>query len=238
MQGDRAAALRIGGFLPYTMVDYPDALAAVIFCQGCPLNCVYCHNQALRPAAMPDRGEAPIKWQDVIAHLTRRAGLLDAVVFSGGEPLMQGALAAAMASAKSLGYRIGLHTSGIGPERLRDVLPLLDWVGFDVKAPFNRYETITDVIHSGDKARQSLAMLIAAGIQVEARTTIWPGQVDAEEVEEITKDLKQMGVEHFALQEARDPLTSAPKGGVIFNDLALQEVAKKKFAGFTIRRAA
>ena len=36
-----------------------------------------------------------------------------------------------MTEAKSLGYKIGLHTSGIAPDRLRRVLPLLDWVGFE-----------------------------------------------------------------------------------------------------------
>lgn len=231
---DPAAALRIGGFLPFTMVDYPDALAAVIFCQGCPLNCVYCHNQDLRPAC----AENLIGWKDVHAHLTRRAGLLDAVVFSGGEPLMQGALAAAMTEAKELGYRIGLHTSGIAPERLREILPLLDWVGFDVKAPFERYESITGVSGSGDKARLSLAMLIPAGVDIEARTTIWPGQVDAEEIEEITRDLKQMGVEHFAMQEARDPQTSAAKGGAIFSGPAQQDKIAKNFKTYTVRRAA
>ena len=231
---DPAAALRIGGFLPFTMVDYPDALAAVIFCQGCPLNCVYCHNQDLRPANSKTR----IDWNDVHGHLTRRAGLLDAVVFSGGEPLMQGALGPAMTSAKNLGYRIGLHTSGAAPERLREILPLLDWVGFDVKAPFGNYETITGVSGSGDKARQSLAMLIAAEIPLEARTTIWPGHVDRDDVEKIVKDVREMGVKHFAVQEARDPLTHAPKGGAIFTGLPPQNPLAEKFETLTVRRAA
>ena len=91
----QAARLRIGGFLPFTSVDYPGALAAVVFCQGCPLQCVYCHN----PALLPARAKTHIKWDDVHAHLTERVGLLDAVVFSGGEPLMQKALAPAIEAA-------------------------------------------------------------------------------------------------------------------------------------------
>ncbi len=228
------AGLRVGGFLPFTMVDYPDALAAIIFCQGCPLKCVYCHNPDLMPAC----GRRRIEWRDIHKHLVRRAGLLDALVFSGGEPLMQSALPAAMSAAKKLGYKIGLHTSGIAPERLREVLPLLDWVGFDVKAPFDRYETITGVAGSGEKARQSLTLLAAAEIPTEVRTTIWPGHVDTNELREITSDVKQMGIQSFAVQEARDPLTSIPKGGEIFDDPVLLSAFAGKFADFTLRRAA
>ncbi len=42
-----ADALRVGGFVPFTVTDYPDALAAVVFCQGCPWRCAYCHNPHL-----------------------------------------------------------------------------------------------------------------------------------------------------------------------------------------------
>src|SRR5262245_6611451 len=31
--------LRVGGFVPFTSTDYPGALAAVVFCQGCPWRC-------------------------------------------------------------------------------------------------------------------------------------------------------------------------------------------------------
>ena len=36
--------LTIGGFVPLTTIDFPDHLSAVIFCQGCPYRCIYCHN--------------------------------------------------------------------------------------------------------------------------------------------------------------------------------------------------
>jgi len=232
--GVGAAALRVGGFLPFTMVDYPGALAAVIFCQGCPLRCLYCHNRGLTPAC----GTAQIEWKDIRTHLERRAGLLDAVVFSGGEPLMQAALCGAMKQAKTLGYKIGLHTSGVAPGRLRQVVPLLDWVGFDVKAPFEKYQEITGVHGAGEKARQSLAMLTAANIQTEVRTTLWPGHVDCDEVSDISRQILEMGVEDFAVQEARDPVTRAPKKSAFFTDLALQNEIAEKFENYVLRRAA
>ena len=70
-----------------------------------------------------------------VVFLQKRRGILDAVVFSGGEPLVQNSLEAALDDVMALGYKTALHTGGYRPEALRRVLPKLDWVGFDVKAP-------------------------------------------------------------------------------------------------------
>jgi pyruvate formate lyase activating enzyme len=56
-----------------------------VFCQGCPWRCGYCHNPHLIPATVNQR----IDWVEVMRFLGRRRGLLDAVVFSGGEPTLQ-----------------------------------------------------------------------------------------------------------------------------------------------------
>ena len=44
---------------------------------------------------------------------------------------------------RELGFQVGLHTGGQFPERLARVLPQVDWVGFDVKAPWDAYERVT-----------------------------------------------------------------------------------------------
>src|SRR3954470_21541171 len=98
------AELRIGGFVPFSGIDYPHHLSAVVFCQGCPWRCGYCHNAHLQPA----RGESERTWDDVLAFLGRRRSLLDAVVFSGGEPTLQAGLGAAMQDVKAMGYKVGL----------------------------------------------------------------------------------------------------------------------------------
>ena len=67
----------------------------------------------------------------MLAWLQNRRGLLDGVVFSGGEPTLQPGLEAAAGQVRELGFRVGLHTAGSAPAALREVLPLLDWVGFD-----------------------------------------------------------------------------------------------------------
>ena len=84
--------LRVGGLTPLSTSDWPGMLAAVVFCQGCPWRCGYCHN----PGLIPARGDNEIPWEDVLAFLRRRQGLLDGVVFSGGEPTAQAGLLDAM----------------------------------------------------------------------------------------------------------------------------------------------
>lgn len=152
--------LKVGGLNCCSTIDYPGELAAVIFCQGCPWRCGYCHNRHL----LPERAENTIGWEEIIRFLERRRGLLDAVVFSGGEPTMQSSLAEAISIAKELGFLIGLHTAGAFPDVLDQVLPLTDWVGMDIKAPFEEYEVITGIPGSGVAARMSAQMVRQSGV--------------------------------------------------------------------------
>ena len=171
MQPDTQTTLRIGGLTPLTSVDYPGELAAVVYCRGCPWRCPYCHNADLQD---PD-GPCEPSWAEVLDFLERRRGLLDAVVFSGGEPTAQQALGAAMAEVRAMGFKVGLHTGGPYPERITQLLPLVDWIGLDIKALPEDYPLVTAVPGSGDKAWQSLHLLLEAGVDLEVRTTPMPG---------------------------------------------------------------
>ena len=95
------AVLRVGGLVPFTTTDYPGKLAAVVFAQGCPWRCGYCHN----PHLLAPRGGAELAWDGVLDWLDRRQGLLDAVVFSGGEATAQAALAGAVHAVRAKGFR-------------------------------------------------------------------------------------------------------------------------------------
>jgi pyruvate formate lyase activating enzyme len=158
--------LRVGGLTRLSAADYPGKLAAVVYCQGCAWRCGYCHNPELQPA----RGAHEIPWAEVVSFLDRRRGLLDAVVFSGGEPTLQPSLRQAMGEVKGMGYLIGLHTAGIVPRRLAEVLPLLDWVGMDVKAPFEEHERVSGKRGSASRARASRELIRASGVACEFHT--------------------------------------------------------------------
>jgi pyruvate formate lyase activating enzyme len=205
-------SLIVGGLVPLSMGDYPGRLSAVVFCQGCPWRCGYCHNTHL----LPQRGDKAIPWKDVSAFLERRRGLLDAVVFSGGEPTWQPGLEPCLAEAKGMGFAIGLHTGGARPDRLRQALPWLDWVGLDIKADFPDYGRITGARGSGEKARASLELLLKAGIAFECRTTVYPPLLPPRAIPGLARSLAGLGVRHYAVQEYRSP--DGPSQGVSCED--------------------
>ena len=192
--------LHVGGLTPLSTTDWPGMLAAVVFCQGCPWRCGYCHN----PDLIPPRGEHEIAWEDVIDFLRRRRELLDGVVFSGGEPTLQRDLAEAMREVRALGFKIGLHSGGAYPDKLAAVLPLVDWVGFDIKAPFDGYARITAAAGSGERARESLELVLAAGVEYEIRTTVHPALLADAEVEEIAHALSARGMKRYVIQQFRN----------------------------------
>lgn len=192
-----AAELKVGGVTPFSATDYPGKLAAVVFVQGCPWRCGYCHNPHLQPRS----SDTLTPWADVLALLRRRVGLVDAVVFSGGEACMDPALARAMREVRALGFDIGLHTACIYAQRLKEVLPLVDWVGFDIKAAFSDYRQITGVAGSGDPARACLDAILASGVAHECRTTIHPALLPDEALLDLAEMLANKGVTDYVLQQ-------------------------------------
>lgn len=207
--GERSS-LRVGGFIPFTTTDYPGQLSAVVFCQGCPWRCEYRHNPHLLPADGPESHA----WNDILAFLEKRRGLLDAVVFSGGEPTLQGGLAPAMRKVKEMGFKIGLHSAGMYPDRLARVLPLLDWIGLDVKAPRDAYPRITGVPGSGGAVFQSLEMILAAGVDYELRCTWHPDLLSDADLECLGLELEAAGAKRLVLQEYRAEGCARPLSGI------------------------
>ena len=191
--------LRVAGLTPLSTTDFPGQLAAVVFVQGCPWRCRYCHNPELQA-----RLEAPaMSWPSVLDFLDRRSGLLDAVVFCGGEPTVDRHLGSAINQVRERGFKVGLHTGGAYPDRLRALLPKIDWVGFDVKAPFADYARTTGVRTSGANAQESLNHLLASGTAYEVRTTCHPALLSSAKLSSMAASLQRQGVEKFALQEFR-----------------------------------
>ena len=195
-----AEAPRVAGIVPFSSVDYPGKLAAVVFLRGCPWRCGYCHNPHLQSAR---REATDLPWRQVRDFLGRRRGLLDAVVFSGGEPLADPALGAMVREARGLGLLVGLHTGGAWPRRLAELAGWLDWIGLDIKAAPADYAALTRVEGSGAAAWASLDVLLAAGRPFECRTTLHPALHSTARLVELAQRLRRCGVRHYSVQGFR-----------------------------------
>ncbi len=224
--------LRIGGIAPFSTVDWPGKLACVAFLAGCPWRCPYCQNATLWSL---EAGELTEK--DLFSLLEARRGLLDGVVFSGGEPLAQAEIIDAMRKAREMGFAIGLHTCGAFPERLKEALPYLDWVGLDVKAPWDTYDRATRAALTGEKAKTCLDMLLKAGISLETRTTWHPALLSVEDIATIGHDLAARGVRNWAVQAYRSMGTTGELPDETVYPIDMPEGIAELFETFEFRRA-
>lgn len=219
-------AFRVGGVVPFSTTDWPGRLAAVVFAQGCPWRCRYCHN----PHLLPVHGEDERDFERVLAWLGTRRGLIDAVVFSGGEPTAQPAIAAALADVRKLGFATGLHTGGMYPRRLPEILPQLDWIGLDIKAPQHEYASMTGVPSSGLGAFVTLALVRQSGVAHEVRTTVHPSLMPPDMLERLAHELANCGVTGWVLQPFRAhgcadyALNQAVAGGTVIDDALLARI--------------
>jgi len=204
--------------VPFTAVDFPRRLSAVLFLQGCPWRCGYCHN----PHLQPPRGEHEIAFDTILRWLDGRRGLLDAVVFSGGEPTAHAGLLDAVGEVRDRAFAVGLHTGGAYPRRLAEVLPLVDWIGFDAKAPSGGYASVTGVAGSEGAAFESLRRVLESGVPHEIRTTVHPSLVPDDALLRLADELAALGVRQWVLQPFRPTgcadtalVAAAPRGARI-----------------------
>jgi pyruvate formate lyase activating enzyme len=173
-------------------------------------------------------GKGDKSWQEVKNFLVSRRHALEGVVFTGGEPILQKALIGAMQEVRELGFQTALHTAGTAPERLEKILPLVDWVGFDVKTVFEDYQTVTGVQGMGEKARNGLEMLLASGADYEVRTTVDPELIPAEKLIEVAKTISAMGVKTYRLQESSRRKSDYPQ--------QVEKQIASYFGDFDVRR--
>ena len=164
--------MHIHGLQKLAMVDYPGKLAATVFTGGCDLRCPFCHN-ALLVTRLAETPEIPV--QEVLDFLASRKGLLDGVVLTGGEPLLQPDAAEFLQAVRELGFAVKLDTNGCHPAALAEILEagLADYVAMDVKNSRARYAETVGVPGFGlSPVEESVRLLRESGVDCEFRTTL------------------------------------------------------------------
>lgn len=230
-------SVQIGGLVSFTTIDYPGKLAAVLFLVGCPLRCAYCSNPHL---LTPHDGEYDP--ERVLDWLQSRVGKLEAVVFSGGEALMQGdATIEYMRRVREIGFKIGLHTNGFYPDTLRRAADLVDWIGLDFKAMREKYPDLTGQHIAYDNMIKSLDVWLATGKDFEVRITCDPRFIDKSDLIKIAEILNERGVSNIAIQkyiphfEDVTHKTDSASREQFFNDGAMREKINSMFQSVTWR---
>ncbi|MBR6412646.1 MAG: anaerobic ribonucleoside-triphosphate reductase activating protein [Alphaproteobacteria bacterium] len=230
--------LTAAGLVPFTTIDFPGRLAAVIFMQGCPLKCPFCHNYTLQKEGTP----TDITWPEIDDFLAHRKKQLDGIVLSGGEPLKHKEIKDLILKIKELGYQVAVHTSGVYPDHLVAVLPSLNWVGLDIKAPWDKYNILTGILSPNivPNIQKSLDILLKSNTPFECRTTCDPRYLTKDDILSIAHGLSGQGVKSYVLQRYRtfDGDKNPPEESAIesfFRDSALQSELKSLFPNYQVR---
>jgi len=171
-------------------VDGP-GLRGVVFMQGCPLRCAYCHN----PDTWAFEGGQEITAEELYSKLLRYRTYYKngGVTVSGGEPLMQSDFVAELFERlHKEGVHTALDTSGMASiEAARRVLPHTDLVLCDIKFPTDEmYRRHTG--HSMKPMLDFLSEVERAGVPFWVRHVVVPGLTDSdEEVLSVARIAKQ-----------------------------------------------
>lgn len=231
--------MKICGFIGTTLIDYPGRVAAALFVAGCNFRCPFCHNPSL---VVRTADCEAIPQETVFAELERRAGFLDGVAVSGGEPLIQPDILELLQKLRSTGLAVKVDTNGARPDVLKEALHrnLVDFISMDLKAAKENYNRAAGVVVDPDLIDQSIDLIIHGGPAHEFRTTMVPGIVAPEDLPAITARIE--GAARFVLQQFRpdvtlDALMKAvkPYAASVLHDAA--RAARGHFAQVDIRGA-
>ena len=187
----------IGGTV-ISSVEFHANMSLVIFMSKCPLACRYCHNVELL--------EDDTQWSfdKIKKEIDSSVDFLDAVVISGGEPLMQiDAIIEIFQYVRTLGLKTKLDTSGIYPENVKKLLDLnlLDFVSLDVKTTFSKYKKITGS-NVGFNVKKSMELINAdSNVQLEVRTTYVPTLHTKKDIYNLVDEVK---ADVYTLQQFRN----------------------------------
>lgn len=173
----------ISGYSPNSYVDYPGNIAAVIFLANCSLRCCYCHNLPMLDGVYDE-----LKYDEVLTKIEKNKLFLDGVVITGGEPTMnsKNELLKLINDIKSLGLLVKLDTCGSNSKVLKELIPHLDYVAMDIKAPLEKYSKITPVNDNLLQNIKDSIEIVKTAKDYEFRTTIAP-EITNRDIEEIAK---------------------------------------------------
>ena len=190
--------VEIKGIEKFSSRDFPGHISSTVFLGGCTFRCPYCHNAdlVLRPEMIPSMAA-----DYFLSYLDGRKGWLEAVCFTGGEPLLHEDIEELIRVVRERGLLVKLDTNGSFPDRLEALLGLglVDRVAMDVKAPLERYREVTRSNVDLERIVRCADLLRSSGVKHTFRTTVVPGLVGKDDVVKIGEWLN--GAAHYVVQQ-------------------------------------
>jgi len=177
------------------MIDYPGETCAVLFTGACNFNCDYCYNKTLKVA------EDKVFDKEILPKLLDRREFVDHVVLSGGEPTIDKNFDYIIDTLYKNGFKIGLHTNGSNPDKVINNIDKIEYLGIDIKTSFDKYDIVAGTKVDVDSVKKTIEFVTKSGKQYEFRTTLFPRDVNENDVLSIAQYLKEIGANKYHLQQ-------------------------------------
>lgn len=176
--------MKIGAILPQSLIDYPRKVSAVFFTIGCNFKCPYCYNRDLALAKVK-----PLKKEKIDQFLEERKNFINAVVLSGGEPLLQRDIVDFAKKIKKYKLLFGIETNGSQTKVLEKLLKekLVDFVAMDIKSDFSKYKEAAGVKVKTEDILESIRSIKNSKIPHEFRITVVPKLIKKTDLKKISK---------------------------------------------------
>ena len=173
---------------PFTGLDFPGKLACIVWLAGCNMRCLYCYNKDI----VESKGK--IKADEFYGFLKERRGLLDAVVFSGGECTQDPQILELARFAKKLGFLRKFDTNGSRPDVIEEILKedLASYVAMDFKGSRLKFKQVSGALLY-DEFKQSLRLLLGSAVPFEVRSTVHFDLLNEEDLSAMAQDLEKEG---------------------------------------------
>ncbi|WHH60558.1 pyruvate formate-lyase-activating protein [Petroclostridium sp. X23] len=172
---------RIHSVETFGTVDGP-GIRFIVFMQGCPLRCIYCHNRDTWDA----KGGKEVTVDQILEELQ---GYMEFIKFSGGgitvtggEPTLQAKFVTELFKrCKEIGVHTALDTSGfVDIDKVEELLSYTDLILLDIKQAINeKHKVITGV--SNSKIQTFARHVSDKGIPIWIRYVLVPGYTDGQD---------------------------------------------------------
>lgn len=180
----KGASRPIYSITPFTLLDFPDKAACILWFAGCNMRCLYCYN----PAIVTGKGK--ITFKEALDFIHSRKNLLDGVVLSGGECTSHRNIGILLKEIKQAGFQVKIDTNGSNPGLLRKMVEerLVDYIALDYKAPPAKFDHITQSdLHP--QFEETLRFLAHKEFPFEVRTTLHSDLLTSNDLEGMSRDL-------------------------------------------------
>lgn len=236
MTDDELLTKPAGVLIKTTLVDFPGCVAATFFLKGCNLRCPYCYNWELVSAESENQSNIQfVSCAAVLEHLYKRKNVIEGLVISGGEPLLNPVTPLLIKKAKSLGIKIKLDTNGTLPDALESIVKnpetTPDFIAMDIKTSPEKYK---EKIHTAENLKdKDIEKLLERSVKIisslpdknyEIRTVLVPHLVEKEDIKKIAELLPEDAAWRFAQFRNENCLDPSYNDIIPYTDSELSEL--------------